>query len=93
MKAHVVGFGEIEVEGKRYDADVVIERGEVRGRHKKLSKPHRDRFGHAPLSAKESISWGGPHLIVAPGGRSPADHGGGLLRGRPPERRDRRAAH
>jgi hypothetical protein len=73
MRAHVVGFGEIEVEGKRYDADVVIERGEVRRRHKKLSKPYRDRFGHTPLSAKESIPWDGPRLIVGTGadGRLP----------------------
>ena len=63
----MVGFGEIEVEGKRYEADVVIERGEVRRRHKKLSKPYRDRFGHTPLSADESIPWGGSSLIVGTG--------------------------
>jgi hypothetical protein len=67
MKAQVLGFGRIEVEGKVYDADVVIERGEVRRRHKKPSKPYRDRFGHTPLSAEESIPWGGPRLIVGTG--------------------------
>ncbi len=59
MKAQWLGFGEIRIEGKRYDADVVIERGHVRRRRKKASKPYRDRFGHTPLSAKESIPWGG----------------------------------
>jgi hypothetical protein len=73
MKARLLGFGEIELEGRRYDADVVIERGHVRPRHKKPSKPYRDRFGHTPLSAKESIPWGGPNLIVGTGadGRLP----------------------
>jgi hypothetical protein len=73
MKAQVLGFGEIEIEGKRYEADVVIERGQVRRRHKKPSKPFRDRFGHTPLSAEESIPWGGPRLIVGTGanGRLP----------------------
>ena len=63
----MLGFGEIEVEGQRYDADVVIERGQVRRRRKKPSKAYRDRFGHTPLSAQESIPWGGPCLIVGTG--------------------------
>lgn len=73
MNARYLGFGEIELEGKRYDADVVIERGRVRPRRKKPSKPYRDRFGHTPLSAAESIPWGGPRLIVGTGadGRLP----------------------
>ena len=35
MKARLLGFGDIELEGKWYDADVVIERGQVRRRHKR----------------------------------------------------------
>lgn len=73
MKARLLGFGELELEGKRYDADVVIERGHVRRRRKKPSKPYRDRFGHTPLSAEEPIPWGGSRLIVGTGrdGRLP----------------------
>lgn len=67
MKARLLGFGEIEIEGKRYHADVVIERGQVRRRRKKPSKAYRDRFGHTPLSTEESIPWGGPTLIVGTG--------------------------
>jgi len=67
MNAHVLGFGEIEIEGKRYDADVVIERSQVRRRRKKPSKPYRERFGHTPLSADESIPWSGRRLIVGTG--------------------------
>jgi len=40
MNAQLLGFGEIEVEGTRYHADVVIERGQVRRRRKKPSKPY-----------------------------------------------------
>jgi hypothetical protein len=67
MKARLLGFGEIEVEGKRYNADVVIERGQIRRRRKKPSKPYRDRFGHTPLSVEELIPWGGPSLIIGTG--------------------------
>jgi hypothetical protein len=67
MDARLVGFGKVEVEGKRYEADVVIKRGQVRRRRKKPSKAYRDRFGHTPLSAEESIPWGGPRLIVGTG--------------------------
>ena len=67
MKARLLGFGEVEVESKRYDADIVIDRGQVRRRRKKPSKPYRDRFGHRPLSTEEVIPWGGPRLIVGTG--------------------------
>lgn len=73
MQARLVRFGEIEIEGQRYDTDVVIDRGRVRRRHKKPSKPYRDRFGHTPLSAEESIPWSRSRLIVGMGveGRLP----------------------
>ena len=51
MKAEVPGFGEIEVDGKRYDHDIVIEAGEVKKRKKGVSKRFRDEYGHTPLSA------------------------------------------
>jgi hypothetical protein len=35
MKARLIKFGEIEVEGKRYTHDVVIESGKVRKRKKR----------------------------------------------------------
>ena len=73
MQARLVSFGEIELDGERYDTDVVIDRGHVRRRHKKPSKPFRDRFGQTPLSAEESIPWKGSRLIVGTGaeGRLP----------------------
>ena len=67
MKARLVKFGEIEVEGKRYPHDVVIDGGEVKKRKKKPSKRFRERFGHTPLSVGENIPWGGKRLIVGTG--------------------------
>jgi hypothetical protein len=67
MKARLLGFGDVELQGRRYHGDVVIERGQIRRRHKKPSKRYRDRFGHTPLSAEESIPWGGSRLVVGTG--------------------------
>jgi len=67
MQARWIAFGEIEVEGKRYTHDLVIDAGEVGKRVKKASKAYRDQFGHTPLSVKESIPWGGAQLIVGTG--------------------------
>src|SRR5215472_10110706 len=64
MKARLVKFGEIEVEGKRYAHDVVINGGKVRKRKKGPSKEFREEFGHTPLSAGEEIPWGGKRLLV-----------------------------
>src|SRR5215831_636010 len=67
MKARLIKFGEIEVEGKRYAHDVVINGGKVRKRKKGPSKQFRGKFGHTPLSAEEEIPWGGNRLMVGTG--------------------------
>src|SRR4029453_16337780 len=67
MKARLVKFGEIEIEGKRYTNDVVIEAGKKRKRKKGPSKQFREKFGHTPLSVEEKIPWGGKRLIVGTG--------------------------
>ena len=67
MKARLVRFGEIEVEGERYTHDVVIDGGKVRKRKKGPSKQFREKFGHTPLSAGEKIPWGGKRLIIGTG--------------------------
>jgi hypothetical protein len=67
MKAHLVAFGSIEIDGRRYEHDVVIDLGDVRKRIKKPSKPHRARYGHTPLSADEDIPWSGSQLIIGTG--------------------------
>lgn len=67
MKARLVGFGELEIDGRRYAHDVVIDRGRVRRRHKRPSRVFRDRFGHTPLSVAEQLPWTGQRLIVGTG--------------------------
>ena len=67
MKARLVKFGEIEVEGERYTHDLVIDGGKVRKRKKGASKQFREKFGHTPLSVEEKIPWGGKRLIVGTG--------------------------
>jgi hypothetical protein len=67
MKTQWIGFGEIEIEGRRYTNDVVIDAGRVDKRRKKPSKAYRDRYGHTPLSVEENIPWGGRRLIVGTG--------------------------
>ena len=67
MKAQLVSFGEINIEGQHYDYDVVIEEGEVRKRKKKPSKVYRQHFNHTPLSNKENIPWHGSKLFIGTG--------------------------
>ena len=67
MRARLIAFGLVEVDGERYDRDVVIEAGRVRQRRKGPSKPFRSAFGHTPLSAAERLPWTGPRLIVGTG--------------------------
>jgi hypothetical protein len=67
MQARLRGFGSIEIEGRTYQNDMVIEGGQVRKRKKKPSKPYRDEFGHTPLSADEELPWGGDRLIIGTG--------------------------
>lgn len=67
MEARLLGFGAIEVDGSRYEHDIVIDGGEVRKRSKKPSKPYRADFGHTPLSADEQLPWGGGRLIIGTG--------------------------
>jgi hypothetical protein len=67
MQVRLLRFGSIEVEGRQYNNDIVIEGGRVRKRKKKPSKPYRDEFGHTPLSADEELPWGGERLIIGTG--------------------------
>jgi hypothetical protein len=79
MRARLVGFGEIEIEGRTYGHDVVVDRGAVAKRRKGPSKAMRDAYGHTPLTAAEEIPWGprGSRLIVGTGmdGMLPIDPG------------------
>jgi hypothetical protein len=60
-------FGSIRIDGVTYEHDVVIDRGQVRKRKKKLSKKFRGEFGHTPLSLEEKIPWKCRRLVVGTG--------------------------
>ena len=67
MDAKQVAFGTIEIDGRRYDHDVVVEAGQVRKRKKRPSKAHRAAFGHTPVSIDEAIPWSAHRLIIGTG--------------------------
>ncbi|MGH7609512.1 MAG: MTH938/NDUFAF3 family protein [Candidatus Dormibacteria bacterium] len=67
MQFESFGFGAITVDGVTYDHDVVIDRGRIRKRAKRASKPWRSAFGHTPLSVHEDIPWRCRRLVVGTG--------------------------
>ena len=72
MRFEDFSFGSIRIDGVTYTHDVVIDRGRVRKRKKKLSKQFRDAFGHTPLSIEEGIPWRCRRLVIGTGtGRLP----------------------
>lgn len=60
-------FGSIEVDGKPYDHDLVIDRGRIQRRDKSPSKRRRSEFGHTPLTAAEEIPWNCRRLVIGTG--------------------------
>ena len=67
MQAALIAFGVLEVEGQRFEHDVIVDAGQVRKRRKGPSKRYRDQYGHTPLSADEDLPWGGDSLIIGTG--------------------------
>ena len=67
MRFEGFSFGSVRIDGVSYEHDIVIARGEVRKRKKKVSKKFREAFGHTPLSLEEAIPWKCRRLIVRTG--------------------------
>jgi hypothetical protein len=67
MKARLVKFGEIDVEGKRYTHDVVIDGG--KGGNGRKDRPSNSAKSSVTrrFRAEEEIPWGGKRLIVGTG--------------------------
>jgi hypothetical protein len=55
MRFEAFSFGSIRIDGVSYEHDVVIDRGRIRKREKKPSKPFHAAYGHTPLSVEEKI--------------------------------------
>jgi hypothetical protein len=73
MRFEKFSFGCIQIDGRTYEHDVIIDRGLIRKRHKKPSKKFREQFGHTPLSVEEKIPWRCRRLVIGTGtyGRLP----------------------
>jgi hypothetical protein len=69
MKAKLIEFGHLEIEGESYRKDVVIEAGRIRKRDKAPSKALVAKWRHTPLTAAEEIPWGGSRLVVGTGAK------------------------
>ncbi len=67
VQARLVAFGELEIQGERFNHDVVIEAGHLRRRRKGPSKSRRAEFGHTPLTSAEELPWGGELMIIGTG--------------------------
>jgi hypothetical protein len=60
-------FGSIEVDGKTYEHDLVVDRGRIGKRRKGPSKLFRAQYGHTPLSLAEDIPWQCQRLVIGSG--------------------------
>ncbi len=67
MNVNDYKFGELKIDSEIYVKDIVIDRGEIKKRKKKKSKPYREQFGHTPLSIDENIPWSCKTLVVGRG--------------------------
>jgi hypothetical protein len=67
MRFSDYSFGSIRIDGRAYDRDVVIDRGEIRKRKKGPSKELRAQYGHTPLSTAEDIPWKCERLVIGTG--------------------------
>ncbi len=67
MQFEKFSFGSIRIDGVIYEHDVIIDRGQVSKRKKKLSKKFRDAFGHTPVSIEEKIPWKCQRLVIGTG--------------------------
>jgi hypothetical protein len=60
-------FGKLNIDGITYERDLIIDRGRIRKRKKKLSKKFRHEFGHTPVSIEERIPWKCRRLVIGTG--------------------------
>jgi hypothetical protein len=67
MKWGKCRFGSLKIDGEKYKKDVVLDRGVIRKRKKKPSRPFRDQLGHTPLSVQEEIPWDCKRLVIGTG--------------------------
>ena len=67
MKFGDVKFGSIEIDGRAYSSDVVIDSGNIKLRNSRPSNEASGGKGHTPLSIKERIPWNCKKLFIGTG--------------------------
>lgn len=67
MRFQRFAFGWVQIDGKTYDHDVVLDRGVIKKRKEKASRPLRSAYGHTPLSVAEKIPWDCRRLVIGTG--------------------------
>lgn len=67
MRFQGFAFGWVRIDGRTYDHDVVLDKGIIRKRRKKASRPLRSAYGHTPLSVSEKIPWDCRRLVIGTG--------------------------
>jgi hypothetical protein len=67
MKIGDFSFGKIQINGKTYHHDVVIDHRDIRKRDKEPSKLRAAVHGHTPLTIDEDIPWDCKRLIIGTG--------------------------
>jgi hypothetical protein len=67
MRFGKLHFGSIKIDGVTYTHDVIIDRGRLAKRKKRLSKKFRVEFGHTPVSLEEKLPWKCRRLIIGSG--------------------------
>jgi hypothetical protein len=59
--------GSVKIDGEKYSKDIILDRGELHRRKKKLSREFREQFGHTPVSLSEAIPWECKRLVIGTG--------------------------
>ncbi len=67
MKIEKLSFGTIEIDGKTFTEDIVINKGKISLRDKSVSRKYKPKFGHTPLTIEENIPWDCKTLIIGTG--------------------------
>ena len=63
-----IEFGNISIDGKAYEQDFVVSKGEIEIRDKENSRKLKEQYGgHTPLTPQENIPWDCKNLIIGNG--------------------------
>ncbi|HHJ51982.1 MAG TPA: hypothetical protein ENJ89_02200 [Caldithrix abyssi] len=67
MEVQSLEFGRLQIDGRVYTEDIVIDGQKIQPRRKDASRKYKHRYGHTPLSAEENIPWQCKRLVIGSG--------------------------